>query len=432
MSTAFRSLLFAVIALTALTTGTNLPAHGKWVLAMADDPSQSDTSPPPADHAPSTRPAPVLRGGLVEQASPLWVIQRRRESMLIESELNKRGDAGIPNAALSERTAQIDTLEPLKAEVSDSKWLLVPEFPTLDTRHLRGYLSAHDPCNLWRPNIAEPMYDDRMQHPVYSCFPTLPPSQPSMADRQIESELASAQHPTAITFPRFPHPSARSVYPRLLTPSCSDAQPKASAEIEAALRNRPRTSTTGIDAQLQKAHAQAHVPDVDAELRAQQASARPLLDKQAGLAAAQIKAVFRRLPSTSVDLETYAKLLNRDPDSAISWDPWYAHVAAVAEPLLVHAVESCGGPAGSNTVEITVLRNHHVTVTLVHGGNTSYDNAILRAYRRLDGNRALAFPKGSCRAEVSFAADNTHIAAGEVSSVDTQPCIGDTEPRTVP
>jgi hypothetical protein len=92
-------------------------------------------------------------------------------------------------------------------------------------------------------------------------------------------------------------------------------------------------------------------------------------------------------------------------------------------------VESCNGPAGEDTVRITVRKDCRVFVALEKQSNPEFDRAVLKAYRKLDGNRSLAFPAGSSRSEVTFLADSNHLVEGLVSCVTTETCRGDTEQR---
>jgi hypothetical protein len=72
---------------------------------------------------------------------------------------------------------------------------------------------------------------------------------------------------------------------------------------------------------------------------------------------------------------------DKNADSKISWDRWYASVSKLCEPLLTDAVEKHGNPGGANSIQISIWRDHHIAVKLVKGLNSEFDAATLEAYR---------------------------------------------------
>jgi len=420
-------MVLPAIACLAINSGcTTNGALGQFVLEMAEPASTTQQEPTTKDQ-PSARPTtPLLRGGAIEQSSPLLIIQRSQKSIQFEAELRKRSSM-IDSSVYREMQGQIDRSAPLQAELNATNWLL-PRNPR-DSRYLQGELDSDDRYNIPRLNFLQPQLDPNLQRqPVLGLrSPSLSPHKSNQVSGEIESELARNK-PVGIRYGEPTFRTSPTIERQFDIPVANYGPSAASTSIEANLRNQATRSSAEISGQLKGATRPTAVPDIEGELRAQQAIAKPMLDKQRAIASTQITAVFRRMPQPQADLETDARLLlNRDSESAINWDAWYARVAKLSEPLLVSAVEGSRGPEGANTVSITVKANHHLSVSLIDGGNAAFNAAIMRAYRGLDGNPGLAFPAGSHRAEVTFFADNDHIAPGNVSGVSTQSCIGDTE-----
>ncbi|HEY9717388.1 MAG TPA: hypothetical protein V6C69_07965, partial [Trichormus sp.] len=63
--------------------------------------------------------------------------------------------------------------------------------------------------------------------------------------------------------------------------------------------------------------------------------------------------------------------------------------------------------AGSDRVHITVWPDHRLTVSLIETSNSSFDTAVTSAYRSLNGDRGLEFPRGTRRTIVQY--DTAHI-----------------------
>lgn len=117
-----------------------------------------------------------------------------------------------------------------------------------------------------------------------------------------------------------------------------------------------------------------------------------------------------------------SQLLNNQAESkssskVIEWDAWHANFARLARPKILQKLNKFGNPAGKNTIEVSVSASGHVTAELKRAGNTAFDQAILEAYRSLDGSASLQFPKGSCRREIRFLVDNDHAGKGVPSGV---------------
>lgn len=114
-------------------------------------------------------------------------------------------------------------------------------------------------------------------------------------------------------------------------------------------------------------------------------------------------------------------------DAILSWDEWYARIAATVGVPLVQAISKHGNPAGDDTVRITVWSDLRIEVQLEHGGNAQFDAAVLDAYRSLIFNPALEFPRGSKRKVVTYLSDHHHEVQGEVIDIDAHKLIGDEE-----
>jgi hypothetical protein len=114
-------------------------------------------------------------------------------------------------------------------------------------------------------------------------------------------------------------------------------------------------------------------------------------------------------------------------DTIISWDEWHARFAQLARQPVLSAIARYGNPAGKNTVSIKVTRDHRVAVGLTKSGDARFDQAMLEAYRALDGDPRLEFPSGSKRQLVSFEIDNEHKGTLAPSTVQSTAAVGDKE-----
>lgn len=420
---------FAAIACLAIVaSGATMGALGQSTVESSERLPGNRPESPANDQSAASERKPLLKGGAVDETSPMWIIQRRGPSAIIDMELSRRAPMLAPSlpGALQGR---VDQSAPLQGQLNARDFIL-PTSVDQPKFRLRGAVDRGDLLRLPAMNFIPPMTaPDAPTQPVLGArTPSLSPTDSDRVSREINLELSRAPGWGAAGLAHGRGPLENPVGEREFNmPSDAGGQSAASAEIRGKLLKPALNSTADIDGQLRRANSLPTVPDVEGVLRAQQAIAKPALDKQAVAAATEIRAVFRRAPQTPADLEVSARLMKPDVDNAISWDAWYARVAKLAEPLLAGAVEGRGGPSGTNTVSITVQANHRVSVDLVNGDNAAFDAAIMHAYRGLDKNLALAFPAGSHRTEVIFLADNNHLAPGDVSGVTTQTCVGDSE-----
>ncbi|MBX9719816.1 MAG: hypothetical protein K2X81_00335 [Candidatus Obscuribacterales bacterium] len=237
----------------------------------------------------------------------------------------------------------------------------------------------------------------------------------SNAERQMAAELAKAKLtvplPTTTTALKFPTPDQKSVSAIPSIPKTNVADPERLMAEQLAKAKLLPSPDEQVKAALMQANTAAQV---------RLNKAQPLLNA--------IMTSLRRLPSPDMPTGLSAgKALELDAKTAVEWDAWHAHFAELARDPILKAVNKAGNAAGADTVEITVRRDHHVTVRLSQKANTAFDQAIVAAYQSLDGNPALEFPSGSRRSSVSFLIDNKHADSGTPSVVKSQTSVGDKE-----
>ena len=239
------------------------------------------------------------------------------------------------------------------------------------------------------------------------------------AIQQYEVALSHAQGATgkmpASLQPQVVMPAAKPVgiaglsVPSSSRSDTSAAEREMAAELERANLHLP--SKTQLNAELAMATKQARV----AVVRAQ-----PAMDT--------ILTHLRKIPPAGIPVASSAEPKGEDDAySTLKWDVWHARFAELARNPILKSVSKAGNPAGANTVEIGVSTDHRVTVRFVQTSNPAFDQAILQAYRSLDGNPALAYPAGSRRSSITFLIDNTHTGAGVPTGVKSQTSVGDKE-----
>lgn len=188
-----------------------------------------------------------------------------------------------------------------------------------------------------------------------------------------------------------------------------------------------KTSGTQIDAMIARASKKSpSASDVDAMLadakmrsRGSTREAEPQLDT--------VLTYLRKVPAQSMPSVAESKV-SGDLTDVVSWDAWHAHFAQLARAPIMDRLGKVSNPAGSDTVEITVVPDHHLKVTIAKPSeNKQFDRAIVEAYSSLDGNAGLAYPQGSRRKSITFLIDNEHKQAGTVSGVNSKTSIGDKE-----
>lgn len=168
------------------------------------------------------------------------------------------------------------------------------------------------------------------------------------------------------------------------------------------------------------------VPDVNSAINAARDKAQRAMNQVAPAVDAVL--TYLRKPASVKDPASTSTELALDAASVIEWDKWHAAFAASARQPILKCVDELGNPSGFNTVQVTVWPNRHIEVRLPKSGtNKLFDEAILKAYRSLEGSAVLAYPKGSRRSSVSFLIDNKHEGAGRPTAVNSQSSVGDKE-----
>ncbi len=118
-----------------------------------------------------------------------------------------------------------------------------------------------------------------------------------------------------------------------------------------------------------------------------------------------------------------------DPDQRLSllWDAWYQNIDQLLREPLIEELKRHNNPAGSNRVQVTVWSDHHLEAFTVSNGPEAFDEAVLDAYRSLNGNPALAFPASSERTSVTYFAEHKHDNSSAPDAIETHEIRGDQE-----
>lgn len=111
----------------------------------------------------------------------------------------------------------------------------------------------------------------------------------------------------------------------------------------------------------------------------------------------------------------------------IEWDAWYDQVGKLCDQRLVTELDKCDNAVGWCTVSIAVRRNQKMGVVFIKGSGNSFIEAVLTAYRALDGHSSLAFPPGTKRTEVEFQVTSRQSNQGPIVDIDAKRITGDTE-----
>ncbi|HEY9791940.1 MAG TPA: hypothetical protein V6D22_16155 [Candidatus Obscuribacterales bacterium] len=188
-----------------------------------------------------------------------------------------------------------------------------------------------------------------------------------------------------------------------------DIEKQMQSELDSA-RNHVRNATPDLSRQI----------DTGTKLAGKTVtSAQPVMDA--------ILTHLRKIPATSMPSPNTAVSAVLDSTKTIEWDAWHKQFAALARDPILRQVNKFHNPSGADTVEITVSADRHLAAKIVIAGPTKFDQAILQAYKSLDGNSGLAFPADSRRTSITFLIDNEHKGAGIPTGVDSQTSVGDKE-----
>ncbi len=120
----------------------------------------------------------------------------------------------------------------------------------------------------------------------------------------------------------------------------------------------------------------------------------------------------KRDKKTNLDLTPKGGLqavpeLAASADESLLWDRWYQHVNDLVCSALRTTMPKHGNPAGTNRVHITVWADHRIEPRLVEGNNQNFDQAIIEAYKSLNGSAELLFPGGTHRKQNDY--ETAHI-----------------------
>jgi len=357
-----------------------------------------------AEQTQSSANSKLLQGGAEELASPVTSIQRKGSTLLPQ------------NLKYLTPTISPSDQKQLQAEINRARRTEFGKIDPNSARLLQSGVSKKSPnldIDLFSaiPKLAPPnMLGSQL---------ALPKSLHNDVSRAEEEELQRAMRHANSNVDDIPGFGRANEVPNL----------NIDAEISGAKRFQ-QIPSDDIDLQIdkQKAVRQQSVPDIDAIMKSQLARSKPAMDADLARAKTELQSVFRRItPNEDLAVNGRLKPSNVDSENSLCWDEWYKTVARLVEPLLLKELERRGDPSGANSVSITVWPNHRLAVQIVRGRHNDFDAATIHAYRSLDGNPLLAYPKGSLRPEVTFVVDNKHEVTGAISGVNTKPFVGDFE-----
>lgn len=114
-------------------------------------------------------------------------------------------------------------------------------------------------------------------------------------------------------------------------------------------------------------------------------------------------------------------------DEMLLWDRWYQHVNDLVCVALRTTLPRHGNPAGTNRVHITVWADHRIEPRLVESNNPNFDQAILEAYKSLNGSAELEFPKGTHRKQNDYETAHIQEIPAATAAFDSRTVRGDLE-----
>ena len=180
-----------------------------------------------------------------------------------------------------------------------------------------------------------------------------------------------------------------------------------------------------VDGQLAKAKSGRGI-DVDARLAEAKTNAQLVAARaQQHLVALRAQAKLAPASMPSIARDANGELLGSN--SSVVWDAWHKRFAKLAGDALLASINRLDAPLGSNSVNITITPDNRLTVSLAKASNPKFDQAVLQAYKSLNGSHALNFPPGSLRSSISFVVDNKHTSKGVASVVHSKTFTGDRE-----
>lgn len=114
-------------------------------------------------------------------------------------------------------------------------------------------------------------------------------------------------------------------------------------------------------------------------------------------------------------------------DESLLWDRWYQHINDLVCAALRTTMPKHGNPAGRNRVHITVWADHRIDPKLVEGGNQNFDQAIIEAYKSLNGSAELQFPLGTHRNQNDYDTAHFQDIPAATALFDSRTVRGDLE-----
>lgn len=122
-----------------------------------------------------------------------------------------------------------------------------------------------------------------------------------------------------------------------------------------------------------------------------------------------------------------ASELAASADELLLWDRWYQHINDLVCTALRTTMPKHGNPAGSNRVHITVWADHRIDPKLVEGNNPNFDQAIIEAYKSLNGSAELQFPVGTHRRQNDYETAHIQEIPAATAAFESSTVRGDLE-----
>ncbi|MBI2809501.1 MAG: hypothetical protein HYX67_01530 [Candidatus Melainabacteria bacterium] len=140
----------------------------------------------------------------------------------------------------------------------------------------------------------------------------------------------------------------------------------------------------------------------------------------------------KRDKKTNLDLTPKGGLqaipeLAASADESLLWDRWYQHVNDLVCAALRTTMPKHGNPAGTNRVHITVWADHRIEPRLVEGTNQNFDQAIIEAYKSLNGSAELQFPGGTHRKQNDYDTAHSQEIPAATAAFESSTVRGDLE-----
>jgi len=204
-------------------------------------------------------------------------------------------------------------------------------------------------------------------------------------------------------------------------------------KIPATAPERAANSTKATEAEREMSaelmNAQSRVPPSASEFDGKLADANGQAKANVAAAKPDLDAILTHVhPIPGTSFPSVPKSASPgDTSDVVPWDEWHAQFARLADGPILKSVSKTKRPSGFDTVQITVWRNHRLDAKITKASSAEFDQAILQAYKSLNGNPGLTFPKNSQRKSITFLVDNEHKGAGAPSSVQSQTSVGDRE-----